>query len=203
MQSPSLLHNPAVFTLRFASLGEALEAAGQAGSHLWLAAGDQPPAILSYRELLARATLAAQHLVEHGLRRGDRVIIMLPTGEAWLLAFFGTLLAGGVAVPIGPTFSFGGLERYAQTIRHIAIDAGARLFVGTQAVEPYLPVLREGNTSLEEFIRPELFTTEPRSSHRSKAHRPTISRSCSTRVARPACPRGSRSATGRSWPMRT
>jgi fatty-acyl-CoA synthase len=165
MQSPSLLHNPAVFTPRFASLGEALEAAGQAGSHLWLAAGDQPPAILSYRELLARATLAAHHLVEHGLRRGDRVIIMLPTGEAWLLAFFGTLLAGGVAVPIGPTFSFGGLERYALTIRHIAIDAGARLFVGTQAVEPYLPVLREGNTSLEEFIRPELFTAKPRSSH--------------------------------------
>ncbi len=165
MPLPSLLRNPSVFTPRCSSLGEALESAGRAGAHLWLQSGDQAPTVLSYRELLARATLAAHHLIEQGLRRGDRVIIMLPTGEPWLLAFFGTLLAGGVAVPVGPTFSFGGLERYALTIRHIAVDAGARLFVGTQAVEPYLPVLREGNTSLKEFIRPELFQGRPRASY--------------------------------------
>ncbi len=80
---------------------------------------------------------------------------MLPTSEPWLVAFFGTLLAGGVAVPVGPTFSFGGLERYAMTIRHIAADAGATLFVSNSAIEPYIPLLREGTPSLRAFVRPE------------------------------------------------
>jgi fatty-acyl-CoA synthase len=155
MQTPSLLTSLDSVTVRFDGLVHALESAAAEGVHVWLTQGDQEPVLLSYRELLERSSRAADHFVSLGFERGDRVIIMLPTGEAWLVAFFGALLAGGVAVPVGPTFSFGGLERYAATIRHIAMDAGARIFVGGPPVEPYLPMLREGNPALRHFVRPE------------------------------------------------
>jgi fatty-acyl-CoA synthase len=159
--SSSQLQNPNQVTTRFATLGEALESAARSGTTLWLAQGDKEPERLTYQDLLDRSRAAAAHFVSMGLQHGDRVIVMLPTGEAWLVAFFGTLLAGGVAVPVGPTFSFGGLDRYAQTIRHIAIDAGARLFVGGPVVEPYLPLLREGNPALEQFVKPERLAEPP------------------------------------------
>lgn len=150
-----LVSSPIEVAPRFSCLGEAVESAARSGAHLWLGQGDQPPARFSYRQLVERAHLAAHNLLALGLEPGDRVLLMLPTSEAWLVAFFGTLFAGGVAVPLGPVFSFGGLERYARTIRHIALDSGARFFVGTPAVEPYLPLLREDNPALREFIRPE------------------------------------------------
>lgn len=156
--NPCLLQNHQTPTCHSGTLGEALERAAASGAHLWLTQGDQEPALLSYRALLERSLSAAQHLIGLGLPPGGRVIIMLPTSEAWLTAFFGTLLAGGVAVPVGPTFSFGGLERYAITIRHIAADAKACLFVANQAVDPYIPLLREGNETLRAFVRAEELT---------------------------------------------
>jgi acyl-CoA synthetase (AMP-forming)/AMP-acid ligase II len=170
MQTPSLLRSLDSVTVRFDGLVHALESAAAEGAHLWLSQGDKEPDVLSYRELLERSARAAGHFTSLGLERGDRVIIMLPTGEAWLVAFFGALLAGGVAVPVGPTFSFGGLERYATTIRHIAIDAGARIFVGGPPVEPYLPMLREGNPALRHFVRPEdLLSASPHGRARPSA----------------------------------
>lgn len=123
------------------TLPEALELAASAGAHLWTADKDGPPIELPLKVLLDRASHVAQHLLSHGLERGGRVVVMLPTGEDWLAGFFGTLLAGGVAVPVGPNLSFGGMDRYAETVRAILDDAGARFLVGSKAIEPYVPAL--------------------------------------------------------------
>jgi len=137
----SLLVNEAQPTLAPSTLPEALERAAAAGAFVWTADKDTAPKELALRELLDRASHVAQHLLSHGLERGERVVVMLPTGEDWLAGFFGTLLAGGVAVPVGPNLSFGGMDRYAETVRAILDDAGARFLVGSKAIEPWTSAL--------------------------------------------------------------
>lgn len=136
------------------TLVEALERACAEGGHLWIANGDREPTVLPMPELLERARRAAHALVARGLRRGDRVLLLLPTSAEWLAAFFGTLIAGGVAVPLGPSVAFGGMERYAETVRALARHAEARHLIAGRAAEAWLPLLREG-TRIEHLLRPE------------------------------------------------
>ena len=53
---------------------------------------------LAYRQLWDRAARVAGGLRAAGLARGDRVAVRYPAGVNWVLAFWGTLMAGGVAV---------------------------------------------------------------------------------------------------------
>lgn len=64
--------------------------------------GVEPDAPIRFGALRRDAELAAAHLQTLGVRPGDRVLIMLPTGRPLLHALFGTWLAGAVAVPTYP-----------------------------------------------------------------------------------------------------
>jgi acyl-CoA synthetase (AMP-forming)/AMP-acid ligase II len=55
---------------------------------------------LTYRQLWERAARVAGGLHAGGLRRGDRVALRYPAGGAWVLAFWGTLMAGGIPVAV-------------------------------------------------------------------------------------------------------
>jgi acyl-CoA ligase (AMP-forming) (exosortase A-associated) len=77
---------------------------------------------LSYGDFAAAAQRCARALRHAGLRRGDRVVIVLPKGieECW--AIFGTSAASGVFIPVNT------LLRGPQ-VRHIVADSGARLVI--------------------------------------------------------------------------
>ncbi len=136
------------------TLVEALERARDEGAHVWIANGDREPTALPMTELVERARRVAHGLRARGLSRGDRVLILLPTSTDWLAAFFGTLLAGGVAVPLGPSVAFGGMDRYAQTVKTLARHAEARHLIAGRHAEPWLPQLRD-DSCLEHLLRPE------------------------------------------------
>jgi acyl-CoA synthetase (AMP-forming)/AMP-acid ligase II len=155
----SLLVNAESVATAVDTLPAAVERAAAAGARLLLAKGDQPPRVVTWRDLQDQAARVAQHLLQLGLEQGGRVVLMLPTGEDWLASFFGTLLAGGVPVPVGPTFSFGGIDKYVSTVQHIARDAGARFFIGSQHAEAHWPALTENNPTLQHFLRPESLRT--------------------------------------------
>ncbi|WP_225828450.1 class I adenylate-forming enzyme family protein [Streptomyces naphthomycinicus] len=55
---------------------------------------------LTYARLWERAARVAGGLRAGGLRRGERVAVRYPAGTDWVLAFWGTVLAGGVAVAV-------------------------------------------------------------------------------------------------------
>ena len=57
---------------------------------------------LDYGRLLSEARSAARRLAARGVRRGDRVAITLPAGEAFAVTLHGCLLLGAVAVPLDP-----------------------------------------------------------------------------------------------------
>ena len=54
---------------------------------------------LTFAQLHARACAVAQTLVERG-QRGDRAVLLFPPGLDFIVAFFGCLLTGTIAVPI-------------------------------------------------------------------------------------------------------
>jgi acyl-coenzyme A synthetase/AMP-(fatty) acid ligase/rubrerythrin len=57
---------------------------------------------LSYADLRDRVARAAGLWRSRGLKPGDRVAIKLPDGIDWVVAFLGTIWAGGVAVAVNP-----------------------------------------------------------------------------------------------------
>ncbi len=59
---------------------------------------------LTFGELWDRASRVAGGLRTAGVQRGDRAAILLPNGVDWVLAFWGTQLAGAVAVPVNTRF---------------------------------------------------------------------------------------------------
>ncbi len=70
-----------------------------------LGRGDSPALItdqvsITYRELDRAVRGFAGSLIERGLRSSERVAIFLPDSPAWSIAFWGTIAAGGVAVPL-------------------------------------------------------------------------------------------------------
>ncbi len=84
---------------------------------------------LAWGEVLARARRAAAALARLGVRPGDRVAMVLRTEPAFLDAFFGSMLAGAVPVPLYPPLRLGRLEEYqAATARLLAVS-GARIVI--------------------------------------------------------------------------
>ena len=68
---------------------------------------------ISYGQLLSTASQVAAGLTNAGLKRDETVAIMLPTCSDFFYAFFGVMLAGGIAVPIYPPPRPAKIEEYA------------------------------------------------------------------------------------------
>jgi len=75
---------------------------------------------LTYRQLWDRASRVAGGLRAGGLKPSDRVAVRYPAGLDWVLAFWGTVMAGGVAVAVN--------TRSAQPeVDFVLSDAGAHV----------------------------------------------------------------------------
>ncbi|MEW6689897.1 MAG: AMP-binding protein [Pseudomonadota bacterium] len=84
---------------------------------------------LSYGALWQGALGYAARLREAGLEPGQMVAIMLPTCREYLFSFYGTLIAGGVPVPLYPPARLTTIEDHMT--RHVGIlrSAGAALMI--------------------------------------------------------------------------
>lgn len=93
-------------------------------AHTALIAGDERR---SFAELDRDSDAVARALQAMGVRRGDRVIVMLENGIDFAVAFFAVLKAGGVHVPLSPTAR-------AEKLAFIVEDTGARVIVAAEPV---------------------------------------------------------------------
>ncbi|AOJ03974.1 fatty acid--CoA ligase [Burkholderia mayonis] len=76
----------------------------------------------TYRAFDRLACAAAEKLHAHGLRRGDRLSVVLPNGPEFLAYYFGAHRLGVVSVPINPALS-------AAECAYIVRNSGAKLVV--------------------------------------------------------------------------
>ena len=100
--------------------------------HIHLEETDDRQEIISYGTLREQALRVAGGLRRLGLVTGDPVAIMLPTSSEFFPAFFGTLYAGCVPVPIYPPFRPSQIEEHLRRQAAILSNARARLLITTE-----------------------------------------------------------------------
>jgi fatty-acyl-CoA synthase len=93
---------------------------------------------VTYPELWAEACRRGAALRELGLGKGDRVALILPEPDEFVLSFIGALAAGLVAVPMYPPATLAKLEAYGDTVRHVLAASGARAVVTNDTLRPLL-----------------------------------------------------------------
>jgi acyl-CoA synthetase (AMP-forming)/AMP-acid ligase II len=112
--------------------------------------GEQPPRECSFAQLGTMANGVARALTAYGFGRGDRMAILSANRAEYLAAYYGTLRAGLVAVPVNFKFP-------RATIEFIMRDAGARLVFCDRErradCPSDLPVICFGGEGAESFDR--------------------------------------------------
>ncbi len=94
----------------------------------------------------------ADALLGRGLGRGERVALMLPSGQEYFAVFLGTLLAGGVPVPIYPPAQMAVLEAHLQRQRHLLDNAGAAILVTVSEAMVAARLVRAQVSSLRDVV---------------------------------------------------
>jgi amino acid adenylation domain-containing protein len=95
------------------------ESARRFGDKVALAAGD---ARVSYRELDQVSDRLAGALAQHGIARGDRVIVFMDNCREAVIAIFAALKAGAVFSPINPSTK-------AEKLAYVINNCGARALI--------------------------------------------------------------------------
>ncbi|WP_458206477.1 long-chain-fatty-acid--CoA ligase [Haladaptatus sp. NG-SE-30] len=99
---------------------------------------------LTYRDLWEQIGGFTAGLTERDVGVDDRVAVYLPNLPEFVVAFHGTLRAGGVVVPMNPQYR-------AREIRHLLADSGARVVVTLPDLVPFVEEVRD-ETDVEHVV---------------------------------------------------
>lgn len=77
---------------------------------------------ISYKELNELSDKFANALQNYGVKKGDRILFLLPTCPQFFIAYFGALKAGAITIPLNPLYTAKELEYFFQ-------DAEPRLVI--------------------------------------------------------------------------
>jgi long-chain acyl-CoA synthetase len=91
---------------------------------------------MTYAGLLTASEKIAANLREHGVRAGDRVAIMLPNTPQAIMAYYGVLQAGCIAVMTNPLY----MEK--ELVHHFS-DSGAKILITLDLLWPKLKALEK------------------------------------------------------------
>jgi len=119
--------------------------------------------VLSYADVERLSARFGGALQALGLRKGDRVALILPNNDDFVLAFFGSIRAGIVPAPIYPPTTLGQLDPYLDNTRHIVAKSGARVLVTTTRIKRLLGTVQAACPALEQVVAIEGIreSTEP------------------------------------------
>ena len=125
----------------------------------------------TYKAISDDAWRFANGLRAMGLRKGDRVAIMLPNTPQFVIAFYGALRAGAIVVPCNPLYT-------APELRHQLADSGAETLIVLSRLYPVAKAAREGTklrnvivTNIKEFMPPVLRTLFTLAKEKKDGHR--------------------------------
>lgn len=91
---------------------------------------------LTWAGIAERAAEVAGALDALGVRRGDRVALLYPTGAGFFDAFFGALFAGAVPTPLYPPVRLGRLAEYQERTGRLLTAVAARLVLADRRLAP-------------------------------------------------------------------
>jgi long-chain acyl-CoA synthetase len=101
-------------------------------------------ATMNYRTLLNLTRRFALVLQRLGVNKGDRVALYLPNCPQFVIAYYATLMVGGIVVPCNPTY-------VAREIKHQLSDSGAKVIVTLSLMYPNVKQVR-ADTPLQHVV---------------------------------------------------
>jgi fatty-acyl-CoA synthase len=107
---------------------------------------------LSFHALREEVQKRAHHLRALGLRKGDRVALVVPDGHEFVPTFLGALWAGLVPVPLYPPLSLGKLDAFMESLTTILAAAAPRVLVAGAQVEKLLWGVMGKVATLEKLV---------------------------------------------------
>lgn len=90
---------------------------------------------ITYRELYSQVECVASNLVQDGVRKGDKVALILGNCPEFVIAYYGILLAGGVVVPVNPIFT-------KNEISYILSNSEAKAVIANSSMEEIIESLK-------------------------------------------------------------
>jgi len=99
---------------------------------------------MTYGRLLELTYRFAAALQQLGVEKGDRVAVHLPNCPQFVIAYYATLMVGGIVVPCNPQY-------VARELEHQFNDSGAKVAVTLSLTYPIVKQIR-GNTKLEHVV---------------------------------------------------
>ncbi len=123
---------------KFATLTEMLDAAAQTGQSLIFVDRTETDTDAPMADIRRRARSVAAGLRERGVRAGDRVALVLPTGPDFVACLFGVLYAGAIPVPLYPPVRLGKLDEYRHRTAAMLRAVQAALVVTEDRIRPLL-----------------------------------------------------------------
>ena len=109
-----------------------------------------------YRQLLDLTYRFAAALQQLGVKKGDRVAIHMPNCPQFVIAYYATLMVGGIAVPCNPQY-------VAREMKHQLDDSGAETIVTLSLMYPLIKQVRADTplkhvivTNIKEYFPPLL-----------------------------------------------
>lgn len=124
------------------------DAVGKPGGYTFIQSGGGEQ-VLSFTEISEAIDERARQLLAAGLKKGDRVGLVLPEPKEFLLTFMGALSVGVVPVPMYPPMSFGKLDAYTSTAARILRASGAVALITERRVQSVLWSLLDKVEQLE------------------------------------------------------
>ena len=103
---------------------------------------------LTYSELNKLSSRLAAWLVQWGIKRGDRVAVLLPNIPQFVLVYYAILKAGGVVVALNPAYKL-------PELKFLLDDSGARMLIGLASQADMLGSLK-AETSVEGIVTTSL-----------------------------------------------
>jgi fatty-acyl-CoA synthase len=99
---------------------------------------------ISFHEIYRETSRRGAALTDRGLVKGDRLALVIPEGDEFVLSFLGAIMAGIVPVPMYPQLSFRNVDTYHETVAHIVRASGAKAILTAKSMRPFLePVLNK------------------------------------------------------------
>ena len=131
---------------------------------------ESPEEHRTYRKLYEQSKLLSVGLDRLGVKRGERVVIVLPTSFEFLLTFFAVQRLGAIPVPSYPPALLEKTEVALDRIQHVARAAGATVCVTNKLLQPLLGSLGEAAPTVQRIEAVErLLDTRATSAPKARA----------------------------------
>ncbi len=103
------------------------------------------PVRATYSEINNRANSLARYLISTGVQRGDRVALLMENSVEYLVAYYGIMKAGAVAVPLNSDLKPDGL-------RYVINDLETRVIISSSRFEKVIQVSNLDELGVSEVI---------------------------------------------------